>query len=91
MLGGYLFDGTQLFLAKRIERDGEARRTVTSQRGEKHTIVLRYTKEVCMTDAASLQVLNLILRHAMEGMKLQLVGRHFYDPDAKVSSIYLSE
>lgn len=37
-----------------------------------------------MTESQSLQILNLILRRAMGGLELQLVGRNFYDPDAKV-------
>lgn len=37
-----------------------------------------------MTDQSSLQVLNVIMRAAMEGLKLQLVGRNHYDALAKI-------
>lgn len=37
-----------------------------------------------MTEQASLQILNLIMRRAMEGLKLQLVGRNFFDAIAKI-------
>lgn len=82
-LGGYLFDGTQLFVIKRIGSHDQEQRRVTVADGGEYTITMRFTKEVSMTDSASLQVLNLILRHAMQGLRLQLVGRNFFDPDAR--------
>jgi aubergine-like protein len=47
-------------------------------------IVIQYTGTVSRTDGQFLQILNLVLRKAMDGLKLQLVGRNFFDAAAKV-------
>lgn len=47
-------------------------------------VILKYVAECPMTSASSVQVLNLILRRAMNGLKLQLVGRNFFDAVAKI-------
>jgi aubergine-like protein len=47
-------------------------------------IVIKYTGTVSRTDGQFLQILNLVLRKAMDGLKLQLVGRNFFDAAAKV-------
>jgi aubergine-like protein len=82
-LGGYLFDGTMLFLSVKLpnevtefmskDRDGNAIQTT-----------IKYINPIDMTTAVSVQILNLILRRSMETLKLQLVGRNFFDAVAKV-------
>ena len=52
--------------------------------GSEVTIICKYIKEVSMTEQSSLQILNLILRRGMEGLKLQLVGRNFFDAISKI-------
>lgn len=83
MIGGYLFDGTQLFSTRKLESD-VIQRTVAGQNGDQVVVTFRFTSIISMTESQSLQILNLILRRAMGGLELQLVGRNFYDPDAKV-------
>lgn len=90
-LGGYLFDGTQLFVMRQLKTDakGSVQLISNSREGVTYTLTLRHTKEVLMTESESIQVLNLILRRAMAGLNLQLIGRNLYDPKSKVSDFKL--
>ncbi|XP_063696838.1 protein aubergine-like [Culicoides brevitarsis] len=83
MFSGFMFDGTMLFSNSKLEHEITH---LISQRldGTQIVIVVKFTKQVMMTEMASLQVLNLILRRAMEGLNLQLVGRNFFDAVAKI-------
>lgn len=85
-IGGYLFDGAQLFTVRRLHVDENERAEFQTTTRDKttYTIKMQFTKIVLMTEQESLQVLNLILRRNMNGLKLQLVGRNFYDPSAMV-------
>lgn len=81
--GGYLFDGTQLFLTRKLE-ESQLNLVSTNREDVEHRIKLRFTKQILMSDNESIQVLNLILRRAMQGLQLKLVQRNYYDPaDAK--------
>lgn len=82
-LGGYLYDGTKLFTSCKLSEERTVIRAV-SKFGDSYTIVIKYVGVISMTEWQSLQILNLILRRSMEGLKLQLVGRNFYDALAKI-------
>lgn len=84
MLGGYLFDGTQIFVTKKLEGDIIERTAKGRIDDETYLIIFKYAAQVSMSESTSLQVLNLILRRSMDCLQLQLVGRNFFDPDAKV-------
>lgn len=88
-IGGYLFDGAQLFTVRRLhdEENERAEFQTTTRDQTTYTIKMQFTKIVLMTEQESLQVLNLILRRNLNGLHLQLVGRNFYDPDAMVREI----
>lgn len=82
--GTFIFDGTILLTTTRWPED----KTELSTKRLDDSVVkitVKFIKEVSMTESASLQILNLILRSAMEKLNLQLVGRNFFDPVAKVS------
>jgi aubergine len=81
-LGGYLFDGTMLFLTKKLPNDITELYS-TRKDGEQIRITVKFVGEISMMDGTALQILNLILRRSMEGLKLQLVGRNFFDAVAK--------
>ena len=84
-IGGYLFDGTQLFTRNKLcdeEIEYETRYNVTN---EDYTVKLRRVGVVEGTNEAAFQVYNLMNRKAMGGLKLQLIGRNFFDPDAKIN------
>ncbi|XP_018800241.1 PREDICTED: protein piwi [Bactrocera latifrons] len=82
-LGGYLYDGTKLFTSCKLAEEKTVIRA-KSKFGDSYTIVIKYVGVISMTEWQSLQILNLILRRSMEGLKLQLVGRNFYDALAKI-------
>ncbi|KAL9925541.1 protein aubergine-like [Glossina fuscipes fuscipes] len=87
IFGGYIFDGTVLFCAVYLSNkmvNGVLELLTKNREGETILIKLKHVGIVEIADAQLLQVLNLILRRGMEGLKLQLVGRNFFDPVAKV-------
>ncbi|XP_067630737.1 protein aubergine [Eurosta solidaginis] len=82
LFGGYIFDGTVLFCTKYLESQ-QMELLTKNREGETIQIKIKYVGQLEVTDAQQLQVLNLILRRAMEGLKLQLVGRNYFDAAAK--------
>lgn len=89
MLGGYLFDGTQIFLTRML--DGETVERVTRGRDDETDYSVRFTFAaiVSMNETQSMQILNLILRRAMDGLHLETVGRNKYDAAAAVSTFLI--
>lgn len=85
MLGGYLFDGTQVFITQLLDADIVTR--VVEVDETKYEVTFRLTRMVDMTEGHALQIMNLILRRAMDGLHLETVGRNKYDPDAAVSGL----
>ncbi|XP_037936960.1 protein piwi-like [Teleopsis dalmanni] len=84
ILGGYLYDGRDLFSNKKIT-ENESKYEVDAKDGRKYTITIRYVGVLQMTEYQALHILNLILRRAMGTLNLQLVGRNFYDALAKIN------
>ncbi|XP_017059224.1 protein aubergine [Drosophila ficusphila] len=89
LLGGYIFDGTILFCTKQfqaVQNSAYVLELLTKSRaGENIEVKIRAAGSVDATDNQQLQVLNLILRRAMEGLNLQLVSRNYFDPQAKIN------
>lgn len=85
--GGYLYDGDNcLYLTHRLDKE-IMNLTVESREGVSYKILIRNVgRKIAMSDQAGTQVLNLILRRAMDGLQMQLVGRNLYDPGSKVST-----
>lgn len=84
-LGGYLFDGTILFLWQKLHND--ITEFMTKDREENPIqITVKFVKLISMLNGESIQVLNLILRNSLAALDLQLVGRNFFDAIAKVIS-----
>ncbi|XP_044315488.1 protein piwi isoform X1 [Drosophila rhopaloa] len=80
---GYLFDGLQLFTTRKFEQE------LTVLRGKSkldidYTISIKCVGFISTAEPRFLQVLNLILRRSMKGLKLELVGRNLFDPYAKI-------
>lgn len=85
-LGVYHYDGeNQIYLLQSLPGDPTMLQS-TSRENQVYTLKFRKTREIVYTDGTFLQVLNLVVRNTMQGLKLQLVGRNYYDPAAKVSS-----
>lgn len=90
LFGGYIFDGTVLFCTNHFiepSDNGQKELLTKNREGETIQIKLKHVGIVDVTDVQQIQVLNLILRRSMEGLKLQLVGRNFFDPAAKARLI----
>lgn len=86
LLGGYLYDGRSMIYATRRLEQEIYRIPVKSREGGEYTMIIKRTDTViAMTDAIATQILNTILRRAMDGLKMQLVGRNLYDACNKVS------
>lgn len=80
---GYIFDGTVLFTTAALP-DKQTEFVSKTREGEPVKIIVKFVGVVQITDMQYLQILNLILRRAMEGLNLQLVGRNFFDAVAKI-------
>lgn len=88
--GAFIFDGSSLFLMQRLPNDHIEMQSKDNE-GKPVTITVRHAANVSMQDARGIQILNLALRKSLECLKLQQVGRHFFDPVAKVSTFsYIS-
>lgn len=86
-IGGYLFDGAQLFTTHNLHGDSRTVEFESQTRDETvYKIKMYFTRVVAMSDQESLQVLNLIQRRNMMGLHLQLVGRNYYDPQNMVNN-----
>lgn len=84
-IGGYLFDGSQLFATRNLHGDNNFVQFTSTTRDQKcFQIKLTFTRIVAMSDQESLQVLNLIQRRNMNGLHMKLVGRNYYDPENMV-------
>ncbi|XP_072938555.1 piwi-like protein Siwi [Epargyreus clarus] len=82
-LGGYLFDGTVLYTVKRLHPDPMELYSDRND-GERFRIMIKLTCDVCPGDYHYIQVFNIIIRKCFNLLQLQLVGRDFFDPSAKV-------
>ncbi|XP_041675230.1 LOW QUALITY PROTEIN: protein aubergine [Drosophila eugracilis] len=89
LLGGNIFDGTVLFCTtqfKPVQNSPYVLELVAKNRaGENIEIKIKAVGSVEAGDNQQFQVLNLILRRAMEGLELQLVHRNLFDPKAKIN------
>ena len=83
-LGGYLFDGqNMIYLTHELALD-EYKFDCESREGAHYEMTIKKAGVVHATSGMISQILNLILRRAMEGLEMELVGRNLYDPKAKV-------
>lgn len=87
-IGGFLYDGGQtLYLTHRLQSDTVCL-SCESREGDAYQVTLRKTDRIVSnTDLQCMQILNLILRQTMGGLKMELVGRNLYDAVSKVRSL----
>ncbi|XP_055525211.1 protein aubergine-like [Wyeomyia smithii] len=84
ILGGYVFDGTQLFIQHKLSTDEMEYPTKEPQTDQAYIVKLRKVGVIDGTTEVAFQMYNLINRKAMGGLKLQMIGRNFFDPEARV-------
>jgi len=85
-LPSFIFDGTGLFTDTRLNPEDKPL-VLNSKResdGEIVVITIRLVEEIQPTDYHYTRFFNIVLRKVMEKMKMKLVGRNYYDPEAKV-------
>ena len=82
-LGGYIFDGTVLFMTRKLPND-HTQFQGKRKDGSVVCINIKYVGTLDMSCSTAIQVMNLIIRRAMEGLQLQLVGRNLFDAKSKV-------
>lgn len=81
-----IFDGTMMFTTNRLTSDNKPLE-LTSKRDSDGTIVhitIKLVSEVQPQDYHYIQFFNIVLRQAMEKMKLELIRRDYYDPKAAI-------
>lgn len=82
-IGSNIFDGSSLFLTNRLPSD--VTELLSKNRNDENIrVIIKFTGQISMNEGRSLQILNILVRKCLEGLKLQLVGRNFYDAMAKV-------
>lgn len=84
-LGFFLFDGGNLLHLLTKLPENYVQLESTDKAENKFLLTLRLTSEIHYTKAGFTQMLNVVVRNAMLGLNLQLVGRNFYDAVAMVS------
>lgn len=88
--GGYLFDGaSMLYLTHRLKQSFREYQA-SSREGEVYTVSVNHVQDINTTDGSAIQILNLILRRMMRGLKMQPVGRNLYNPEKAVSTWFRS-
>ncbi|KAF5274802.1 hypothetical protein FQR65_LT00385 [Abscondita terminalis] len=84
-LAGYIFDGTVMYSSTRLNPDVMELFVQDEQTNENVRITIRLVGDVAMGDYHYLQLFNIIMRKCLGHLKLQLVGRNFFDAMAKIS------
>nr|UVZ36470.1 piwi isoform X2 [Plutella xylostella] len=83
-LGGYLFDGMVLYTVTRLHPDPLELYSDRKEDGERMRMLIKLTCDVAPGDYHYIQVFNIIIRKCFHALNLQLVGRDFFDAEAKV-------
>ncbi|XP_011301414.1 protein aubergine [Fopius arisanus] len=86
-LGSYIFDGTVMYTANRLIPPNGPDMELFGQRrsdGENIRITIRLVGDMVKGDPHYLQFYNIMARRSLEHLQLQLVGRNYFDPAAKV-------
>ncbi|KAG7210785.1 hypothetical protein KM043_012278 [Ampulex compressa] len=77
-LGAYIFDGTVLYTSNRLKEKLE----LVSKRESDDTIIkidVRLVGDLMKGDHHYIQFFNILMRKCLEHLKLQLVGRNYFD------------
>lgn len=90
-LGGYLFDGSSLFVTRRLHTQNQPIvKTMQNTDGQPIQITIKWVGIVSNNESQFVQILNIIMKHAMAALRLERVGRDYFDPGARVSASLLS-
>jgi aubergine-like protein len=73
--GGYLYASNKIYLMRKLESEKISK--IIQYKDEKYQMELKFT---CFVELSNHQVLNIILRGMLGGLKLEQVGRNYFDP-----------
>ncbi|XP_076679730.1 aubergine isoform X3 [Andrena cerasifolii] len=82
-VGAYVFDGTVLYTSKRIPDEIELW-SVRQSDEERIQITIRIVGQLQKGDPHYIQFFNIIMRKCLDLLKLQLVGRDYFDAHSKI-------
>ena len=84
--GGHLYDGGNIiYLTHRLPDKAIDFQVEDRFTKEPYVVKIKFTGQVIEdTDSMALMIYNTMLRRAMEGLKMELVGRNLYDANSKV-------
>ena len=84
--GGHLYDGGNIiYLTHRLQDVAKEFSVEDRFTKELYIVKIKFTGQVIEdTDPMALMIFNTMLRRAMEGLKMELVGRNLYDARSKV-------
>ncbi|XP_034941705.1 piwi-like protein Siwi isoform X2 [Chelonus insularis] len=87
-LGTYIFDGTVMYTCNRYANVSttESMKLTSKRESDDATIEIsvRLVGEMSKGDPHYLQLYNILLRRGLEHLRLQLVGRNYFDARAKI-------
>ena len=85
-LGKFMTDGTRLNSIHRLSSDNSAVQLSSTRKedGSDVHLVIKYVGKINPSDYAYVQFFNIVLRNAMEKLKLELIRRDYYDPKSAV-------
>ncbi|KAK9504298.1 hypothetical protein O3M35_010663 [Rhynocoris fuscipes] len=78
----YIFDGSVLFTFNKVK---EHEHVVNRPNDEVVKIILKLVGDITYGDIQYLQIMNIILRKCIQSLDYQLVGRNFFNANAKIS------
>ncbi|XP_069703667.1 piwi-like protein Siwi isoform X2 [Periplaneta americana] len=84
-LGGFLFDGTVLFTSTKYNPDPLVIFSTRPSDKQKIRITIRCVGVLEFGDYHYVHFFNLLVRLCLDKLKLQLVGRHYYDSLARIN------
>ncbi|XP_035903682.1 protein aubergine-like [Anopheles stephensi] len=85
VIGPYIFDGTLLFLYNKLRLEEVDLQVKDPRTDALYKVKIRHVGTVDMTSEKAFMILNLMHRQAMGSLKLLLINRHFFDPEAKIT------
>lgn len=77
--GGYLFDGNSLFMSVKIPTN-PLEFVASRYDDEKIHVTIKFTNDLQPSDFHYLQVFGILVRKCLYNLKLQLIGRNYFDP-----------
>nr|CAD7199655.1 unnamed protein product [Timema douglasi] len=84
VIGGFIFDGTMMFTSHRLNPDPMELFSTRQSDEAQIRITIKLVADLTQGDSHYLQFFNIIMRKCLGHLKLQLVGRNFFDARAKV-------